>query len=549
MRTSRRPFAAALLLAFCLPAVVAAQATGSVREQADQAYRQREFGKCAELYLAAARLDADDRAALLYNAGCGFALAGRKDESFAALDQASVAGLDQVDQYKADSDLQSLHSDPRWPAMLDRIAARVKARRDFWTSPAMQTPFARDLSEDEKVAGLSKLWSEAKFNFIYFDKVPGLDWDALYMETLPRVRATTSTLEYYRVLQAFAARLRDGHSGVWFPKELSDEVLARPLLKTALIEGRAVVVAVAGQEIRDGGIGVGDEIVEVDGVPVSAYVERHIAPFQPASTPQDLEARSYGSALLAGPISKPVALTLRDASGATVRKTVARRASGEYWKAFEAEPMTFRMLPGNVAYVALNTFTDNRAAEMFEAAFAEISKADAIVFDVRENGGGNSDVGYRVLACLSPVSFHGSRWSTRDYRPAFRAWGRPEGRFDGEMDTTAPNAALQYSKPVVVLAGPRTYSAAEDFLVAFRGMKRGSIVGEPSGGSTGQPLAFSLPGGGGARVCTKADTGPDGVTFVGVGVKPDKIVRPTLQDLRTGRDGVLEAALALVHKK
>ena len=120
-----------------------------------------------------------------------FALAGCEDEAYAALGKAGAAGIDDLDQYKADSDLASLQSDPRWQAMLDRVAARAKAIRDCWTSPAMQTPFTPNLTDDEKIGGLSKIWSEAKFNFIHFDKVPGLDWDALYMATLAKVRATT----------------------------------------------------------------------------------------------------------------------------------------------------------------------------------------------------------------------------------------------------------------------------------------------------------------------------------------------------------------------
>lgn len=59
---------------------------------------------------------------------------------------------------------------------------------------------------------------------------------------------------------------------------------------------------------------------------------------------------------------------------------------------------------------------------------------------------------------------------------------------------------------MIVLTSARTYSAAEDFVVAFDAMKRGTIVGEPTGGSTGQPLLFVLPGGGTGRVCTKRDS-------------------------------------------
>jgi C-terminal processing protease CtpA/Prc len=111
----------------------------------------------------------------------------------------------------------------------------------------------------------------------------------------------------------------------------------------------------------------------------------------------------------------------------------------------------------------------------------------------------------------------------------------------------APHGADPYRKPVVVLTSAHTYSAAEDFAVVFDAMKRGEIIGEPTGGSTGQPLQFPLPGGGAARICTKHDRYPDGKEFVGVGVQPAVLVHPTVKDFRAGRDTVLEAAILEVQ--
>ena len=278
------------------------------------------------------------------------------------------------------------------------------------------------------------------------------------------------------------------------------------------------------------------------------YAETRIAPYESASTPQDLAVRTYVYHLLAGPLSTPVELTLRSASGETFQRKVARMSAEERSKLSTASDFEFRMLPGNIAYVALNEFEDEAAAKQFEDRFAEIAKADALILDVRLNGGGSSDIGYRVLSCLTDKPFHNSRWRTRDYRPAFRAWGRPEGTFKGDPDDVQPSGTRLFTKPVFVLIGPRTYSAAEDFAVAFDAMKRGTLVGEPTGGSTGQPLMFNLPGGLTARVCTKRDTYPDGKEFVGIGVQPQVRVKPTIADLRTGRDTVLEAALGLVRK-
>jgi C-terminal processing protease CtpA/Prc len=100
----------------------------------------------------------------------------------------------------------------------------------------------------------------------------------------------------------------------------------------------------------------------------------------------------------------------------------------------------------------------------------------------------------------------------------------------------------------VVLTSARTFSAAEDFCAVFDYMKRGTIMGEPTGGSTGQPLLFGLPGGGRARVCIKRDAYPDGKEFVGFGIKPTMTISPTLADVRAGRDTVLEGALQYLAK-
>lgn len=106
-----------------------------------------------------------------------------------------------------------------------------------------------------------------------------------------------------------------------------------------------------------------------------------------------------------------------------------------------------------------------------------------------------------------------------------------------------PDGKHLYQKPVVVLTCAATGSSAEDFVVAFDYMKRGKIIGEPTAGSSGQPLYFVLPGGGSARACTIRDRSPDGRKFIGVGVQRDVLARRTAAGVLAGRDEVLESAL------
>ena len=419
-----------------------------------------------------------------------------------------------------------------------------------WETAALAGSYKENISEDEKIAGLSKFWSEVKYNFIDTATLQRLDWDKLYLEYLPRVRATRSTEEYYRVLMEMVSRLKDGHTNVYPPDELNDRMWARPLMKTVPIEGRVLVTEVLDPGLRAKGIMPGLEVVAVEGTDVKTYAARELAPYMSASTPQDEELRTFGSFFLSGAAGTAPRVTFRDAAGRQFEQPVPR-VGAEVRKAAWTKPPSFEFstLPDNVAYVALNSFNDNSAADAYLAAFDEIAKSAALIIDLRENGGGNSDVGYKVLATLDNKPFLTSRWATRDYKPSWRAWKKEMPMYAEAPDVVQADAQRQYGKPVIVLTSAGTYSAAEDFAVAFDGMQRGTLVGEATGGSTGQPLFIKLPGGGAARICTKQDTYPDGRLFVGVGVQPEKVVRRTVDGIRAGRDEVLEAALALLQAK
>ena len=74
-------------------------------------------------------------------------------------------------------------------------------------------------------------------------------------------------------------------------------------------------------------------------------------------------------------------------------------------------------------------------------------------------------------------------------------------------------------------------------------------IGEPTFGSTGQPLFFDLPGGGSARICTKKDTYPDGHEFVGYGITPDIEITKNLIDFIENNDPALEKAIAYLKMR
>lgn len=538
-----------LLFPFVLSAVHAQQtqiAESTPQElvkQAREALAQEKFLIAADFYVRLAKLEKTN-VDHFYNAACAFAMAGQVDSAFLWLDKSIQNGYNDLDHLKKDTDLRSLNQDARWGKIVDSLNAKIRKDARLWDSEVWKIPYSDQLSEEQRIAGLAKLWSEVKYGFVFTQTLKEIDWDAQFLNFLPRVKAARSTDQYYRELMTMAALLKDGHTRVIPPKELLEQSYAMPLLRATVIEDRVILTEVADELLRSQGLRVGMEVFKVNNVDVKTYLQENVAPLLSASTSQDMQRRLYQSQFLMGPLTQKIMLTVQDQGGKSSQWEVTRYDMKTRAQLMPSLPaFSWRMLDDQVAYVALNSFANETVARDYLAAFPDIAKAKAMIIDLRKNGGGNGSVGYKILSTLADRAFDVGASTTRDYKPAMRAWGRPETPFTFETRKIPADTKFHFDGKVVVLSSAQTYSAAEDFLLAFDTMKRGRIVGEVSGGSTGQPLVISLPGGGMATIVSKHDTYPDGKAFVGVGIQVDQQISPKLKDFRSNRDTVLEAAI------
>ena len=474
------------------------------------------------------------------------ALAGNPGKAMTTLEYAAdleVLPLD--DEVANEPEFTALHDRPEFKTLV----ARLQREAALWTdSPALATPFKPVLSEEEKVAGLSKIWAEARFNFPFFGRID-VDWDAEYMAFLSQVRAAKSTEDYYRVLARFVAILRDGHTRLIAPRELNDRLYAVAPLTTRLVEGKVIVTEVEDQALAAQGIVPGTELVTIDGRPVFEYAKAEIEPHTFGFTPQDRAWEIYWFELLRGPLDRALNLTLRLGAGGTISSVVRRRTNrGGY---FPETPITaeFKMLPGNIAYFRVQEFIDDTAAKTLRENIATLSKSSGLIIDVRLNGGGRDENMSAVLAMLESQPFPGLNWRSRDYVAAVRSWHQTPGWKRGTYGRQQFDSATHYTGPIVVLTSGTTYSSAEQFVTGIRILKRGTIVGEATGGSLSNPMFFQLPGGGMGFIGSKDDYYPDGRLFNGIGIMPDVPVSPTIADIRAGRDRALEKAVEMFKAK
>ena len=156
-------------------------------------------------------------------------------------------------------------------------------------------------------------------------------------------------------------------------------------------------------------------------------------------------------------------------------------ARAQYRKEMERMNCGFdkvEILSGNVGYLKFDMFTDPEACGPTAiAAMNFLGNVDAIIFDLRENGGGDPKMVAFISTYLFSEPTHlNDLWERKD-NSTHQYWTLPY----------VPGKRLD-GKPVYVLTSAQTFSGAEEFTYNLKNLKRATIVGETTGGGA-HPVA------------------------------------------------------------
>lgn len=155
--------------------------------------------------------------------------------------------------------------------------------------------------------------------------------------------------------------------------------------------------------------------------------------------------------------------------------------------------------------------------ERYAAAMNSIADTDGLIVDLRNNTGGGPDT---VALLVSYFVDHRTRlndlWD-RDTGISTPSW--TEDKLDGKR--------YGGKKPVLILAGPRTMSAGEDFAYTMQAMKRATVIGEPTWGGAHPARPYRLGEHFLASIPTRRSISPITKTnWEGVGIIPDVKAKP-----------------------
>lgn len=140
---------------------------------------------------------------------------------------------------------------------------------------------------------------------------------------------------------------------------------------------------------------------------------------------------------------------------------------------------------GNIGYIKLNRFVKARYAGMTAvAAMNFIGYCDALIFDVRDNGGGSPSMIQLLTSYLFDEPEHLNNFYVRDDA------GDYTEQYWTQAYVTGPRLA---EIPVYVLTSSHTFSAAEEFTYNLKNMKRATIVGDTTRGGAHPVKGYGFP--------------------------------------------------------
>jgi carboxyl-terminal processing protease len=237
----------------------------------------------------------------------------------------------------------------------------------------------------------------------------------------------------------------------------------------------------------EAGIKRGDRVVAVDGKSTTGQTQDQII------------------ASIRGPAGSQVTLTILRAGQPSFDVTITRRQ-------YDLPLSSWTMIPGRtIAYIRLDSFATGAGKAVTGAIqAAEKAGATAIVFDLRDNGGGYVN---EAIDVASEFVGDGTVYQSVDRSGTTQS-----------IPVKAGGLATSSSIPLVVLANGNTASAAEIVTGCIQDAGRGQVVGEKTFG-TGTVLGrFELADGSVLRIGTERWLTRNGRPIWHEGLDPNVVV-------------------------
>ncbi len=194
----------------------------------------------------------------------------------------------------------------------------------------------------------------------------------------------------------------------------------------------------------------------------------------------------------------------------------------------------YKILDDNIGYVYWGGFDFPIGTGSLDEIINGLMTCNAIIIDVRNNGGGMITTAEKVAA----------RFTDETLLVGYMQHKTGKGHNDfseKRRQMLKPAASLRWHKPVAVLTNRSVYSATNEFVKYMKCCPNVITVGDKTGGGAGMPFTGEIPVGWSVRfsACPMFDKDGNSVEF---GIDPDYKVDITSEDYSKSVDTIIEFA-------
>jgi hypothetical protein len=423
------------------------------------------------------------------------------------------------------------------------------------------------LTNIEKLYALALFWSEAKYNFAFIDKLD-FDLDSLYKAFIPKVLETKNNYEFYDQMQLFAGCFKDGHTNVSYNKKgVYTDYIA---MSARYFDNELYIIRVR-EDLADM-YPVGSKILEINNMPVADYMKKHIDPYVESDFKPTLKflssAKLFSSNLFANTLTikyempdKKIFINTPPRNG----NAIGGKSVGYQFKRWE-KPIEITWTKDDIAVLGFHSFNEyaGRSISYFETIKDTLYHAKGIIIDLRQNGGGATNVAWHLLQYIIKDSYFlnigsqtrindGAKRANGNWIPKYEDFYTLKAYHTEIPDTIYISDTIKrFNVPMVILISSMTVSAAEDFLIMlYEREDRPKFIGQPSFGSTGSPLViWDWPDSNGfGRVCARRVLFPYSLKPFTEGIMPDILVDYSFEEFMSGKDKEIEISVQELEKQ
>ena len=386
-----------------------------------------------------------------------------------------------------------------------------------------------------RLLSLFRYWSIINYYYPY-KKIAQPDWNQVLKDFIPQFIVVKNAEEYTLTTLKLIAMLNDTHANIWGNNPIIEAYKGkyRTPFYADFIENKLVITGFRTDtlQIREK-VKLGDIIVSINGEITQKLIKKYL-PITPASNYQTQLRDLPSSFLLKCKDNKMRFVISRNGKISSITVPLISRKS-TYKDPDQPEKKGYYLINNEIGYVDAGQYMNSDLSAIKKL----FLKTKGLIVDLRTYP--SDFMPYTFGNYLKPKKSLFVRFSVADYSlPG--SFIMADSAYNGsEMVFGA------YNGKVVAIVNSNTQSQGEFTAMAFQSSANVKVIGSQTAGADGNVTGIVLPGGIHTMISGMGIFYPDHSQTQRIGVRIDKIVKPTIKGIINKKDELLEKAVNILN--